>query len=225
MKTIVFVLLSLFSFGVMAQKSVNINQDINSLKVSAGLIVELYTNSGENKIMASPDVFEAINFKVRENELRISSSIETLMEGDVPLELKVYVKQINKVNVVKGSEVELANKFEADNLFLRAGEGSIISGEVYVNSLEIKVISGGEMNIRGEGKSQSIEISTGGEYSASDFKTDDTTVQISYGGEATIYAAKNCRAKVFAGGTINIYGDPEFINEKRNFGGEINLMK
>jgi hypothetical protein len=225
MKKIIIAIVGLLSIGMMAQKSVSINEDIDGLKISAGLLVELYTNADENKIVASEKVFEAINYKVRENQLKISSSIETLLEGDVPLELKVYVKDLNNLNVVQGSEVKFINKFETDELFLRAGEGSTISGEIYVNTLEAKVISGGEIEIVGEAKSQEVEVNTGGEYDGEDFITENTFVKISYGGEAEVYASKNCEAKVIVGGTIDIYGNPEFLNEKTNFGGEINLKK
>ena len=225
MKNILVLIISFVSIATMAQKSVSINERFNELRISAGIQVELHTNAQENKIVTDERIFEAINYKVRENQLNISSSIETLLEGDVPLELKVYVKDLNNLNVVQGSEVEFINKFETDKLVLRAGEGSTISGEFYVNSLEAKVISGGEINLVGEAKSQEVQVKTGGEYDGEDFITENTFVKISYGGEAEVYASKNCEAKVIVGGTIDIYGNPEFLNEKTNFGGEINLKK
>ncbi len=225
MKKIIFALVGLFTVEMMAQKSVMINENIVELRVAAGLSVELYTNADENKIIAKEEVFEALNYKVRENQLRLSSSIETLLEGDVPLNIKVYVKNISNLNVVQGSQVEFKNKFKTSQLTLRAGEGSRINGEIYAKVLDVKVISGGEIYLTGKSESQDVEVKTGGAYDADKFITENTSVKISYGGEATIYASKNCEAKVIAGGNINIYGNPEFLNEKTNFGGVINLKK
>lgn len=223
MRKIIFVCIALVSLNALGQKSVRINEDINALKISAGIQIELYTDAEENKIVANEMVFEAINYKVRDNQLRISSRIEALIEGDVPLRLKVYVQKLSNLNVVQGSSAEFQNMFETSQLVLRAGEGSTISGELKVNSLEVKVLSGGLIDLRGTADTQDIEIKTGGGYEAQNLKTENTSVKISYGGEAQVYATKNCGAKVIAGGTINIYGNPEFFNEKRNFGGEINL--
>lgn len=223
MKSLIFISMCVFTLSVMGQKSVRINQDIDALKISAGIQVELYTDADENKIVAEQTVFEAINYKVRENELRISSRIGSLIEGDVPLRLKVHVKDLNNLNVVQGSEAELQQKFSANQLVLRAGEGSVIAGEIDVSELEVKVLSGGVIELNGRASTQNVEVKTGGKYQAQQLKTEDTTVKISYGGEAQVYAAKSCGAKVIAGGIIDIYGNPEFMNEKRNFGGEINL--
>lgn len=223
MKNILFICVSLLALSALGQKSVRVNEDIDALKVSAGIQVELYTDADENKIMASEKVFESINYKVRENELIVSSRIETLIEGDVPLRLKVYVKKITNLNVIQGSVAELQNKFKANHLVLRAGEGSIISGEIYVTSLEVKVLSGAVIDLNGVAETQEVEVKAGGEYDAKNLKTENTIVKISYGGNAQVYATKNCEAKVIAGGTIDIYGNPESLNEKRNFGGEINL--
>lgn len=223
MRKIIFVCITLVSLNALGQKSVRINDDINALKISAGIQVELYTDAEENKIVANEMVFEAINYKVRDNQLRISSRIEALIEGDVPLRLKVYVQKLSNLNVVQGSSAEFQNIFETSQLVLRAGEGSTISGELKVNSLEVKVLSGGLIDLKGIANTQDVEVKTGGGYEAQNLKTENTSVKISYGGEAQVYATKNCGAKVIAGGIIDIYGNPEFFNEKRNFGGEINL--
>lgn len=223
MKNIFLVLVGILSFNGFAQESVSINEDIDALKIAAGLQVELYTNADENKIVANEKVFEAINYRVRENRLIISSSIETLLDGDVPLNLKVYVKKLNDLNVVQGSGVELQELFKTRKIVLRAGEGSIITGELDVNSVDIKVLTGGLIDLKGKAESQKIEVKTGGEYEGKSLKTQNTNVEVSYGGNARVHASENCEAKVIVGGTIDIFGNPEFLNEKINFGGKINL--
>jgi hypothetical protein len=223
MKSLISILIFFLSVGIMAQEAARINEDIDGLKISAGLQVELYTNAEENRIVANREVFEAINFKVRENKLKISSTISTLLEGEVPLSIKVYMKNLDELNVVQGSYVEFIEEFETHEMFLRVGEGSVIRGKLYVSSLDVKIVSGGEIKLEGEAKSQNVEVKTGGEYGGKDFITENTIVNISYGGAARVYVSENCEAKVFGGGIIDIYGNPKFLNEKKNFGGEINF--
>lgn len=223
MKKILIILIGLISSNSFAQKSVSLNEDFEAIKISAGIQVQLFTDADENKIVANEKVFEAINYRVRSNELKITSSIETLIDGDVPLHLKVYVKKLNSLNVVQGSGVEFQNVFKTGQITLRAGEGSVITGEMEVNSIDVKVLTGGVIDVKGKAKSQTVEVKTGGEYEAKGLKTKSTDVQISYGGNARVYVTENCVAKVIVGGTIDVYGKPEYVNEKTNFGGEINF--
>lgn len=223
MKKLYFICFSLITIIALGQKSVRINQDIDALKISAGIQVELFTDAEENRIVANEKVFEAINYKVRDNQLRISSSIESLLDGDVPLNIKVYVNTFDNLNVVQGSGVVLKKLLNTNQLTLRAGEGSTISGEIEVDSVDITVLSGGVINLKGTAGSQNVEIKTGGEYEGKGLNTENTMVEVSYGGSAVVYVSKNCEAKVIVGGTIDIYGKPEYLNEKTNFGGEINL--
>ncbi len=225
MKILLSVLLTFLSVIGSAQTEVVINKNIQAVKVSAGIQVELTTNAKENKIVADERVLEAINYKVDDYELKIGLAIETIFDGDFPLKLKVFTKNIDRLNAVQGSSVEIQNLVNSDRFFIRATEGSIVSGEFKTQSLELKALSGGIIDIRGKSKNQDVLVNTGGEYNGNNLKTEDTKVKVSYGGSAKVFATGNCDAKVVAGGNIDIYGHPKYVNEKTTFGGEVNIIK
>lgn len=225
MKNLIIALIAVLPAFTFGQTEVVIDKNIQALKVSAGVQVELTTNAKDNKIIADERVLEAINYKVDDYELKIGLSIGTLFEGDFPLKLKVYTKNIDQLSAVQGSTVEIQNLIKTDHFFIRATEGSIVSGEFETQSLELKALSGGVIDIKGKTQSQDVLVNTGGEYNGRHLETKNTKVKVTYGGNANVFASENCEAKIVVGGQIDIYGNPKYMNEKTTFGGEINNIK
>ncbi|RRO16797.1 GIN domain-containing protein [Flavobacteriaceae bacterium 14752] len=224
MKNLILVLIGFIQVLGLAQTEVVINKNIQAVKVSAGIQVELITNAQDNKIVADERVLEAINYKVDDYELKIGLSLGTIFDGDFPLKLKVFTKNIDRLNAVQGSTVEIKNLIKADQFFIRATEGSIVSGEFKTQSLELKALSGGIIDIRGKSKSQDVLVNTGGEYKGRNLKTENTKVKVTYGGNSTVFASENCEAQIVVGGQIDVYGSPKYVNEKTTFGGNIDII-
>ncbi|MBS3737731.1 MAG: DUF2807 domain-containing protein [Psychroflexus sp.] len=219
---VIIVLLPALSFG---QKEIKVNKNIQAVKVSAGIQVELTTNANENKIVAEERVLDAINYKVDDYELRIGLSLGTIFDGDFPLKLKVFTKNIDRLNAVQGSTVEIQNLIKTNHFFIRATEGAVVSGEFNTESLELKALSGAIIDIRGKSENQDILVNTGGEYRGRNLETKNTKVKVTYGGNADVFASENCEAKIVVGGDIDIYGNPKYVNEKTSFGGGITILK
>ncbi|QTY26789.1 head GIN domain-containing protein [Flavobacterium sp. CS20] len=226
MKNLVIILIGFLPvLGFTQTEEVVINKNIQALRISAGIQVELTTNAKVNKIEADKRVLEAINYKVSDYELKIGLSLETIFDGDFPLKLKVYTKNIDRLNAVQGSTVEIQNLIKTDRFFVRATEGSIVSGEFKTQSLELKALSGGIIDISGKSKDQDVLVNTGGEYKGKKLKTENTTVKVTYGGNAVVFVTENCEAKIVVGGNIDVYGNPKYVNEKTTFGGKVNIFK
>lgn len=225
MKKLILIFIGCLPFGLLAQNDISISKNIQSLKVSAGIEVELFNGAKANKIEADERVMEAINYKVDGYELKLGLPIGSIIDGDFPLKVKVYIKNIDRINAVQGSIVEIQNKVKNSNFFIRATEGSVVSGGFDTKTLELKALSGGIIDIRGESESQVVLVNTGGKYNGRNLKTENTEVKISYGGTAQVYATENCEANIVVGGTIDVFGQPKYMNKKTSFGGNINLIK
>jgi threonine dehydrogenase-like Zn-dependent dehydrogenase len=87
--------------------------------------------------------------------------------------------------------------------------------------LNVKAISGGVVQASGNSKNQNIDINTGGQYKGKELHTEKTDVIIRAAGEALVHATKEVTAKVRAGGSVYIYGNPEKVDENTVFGGKI----
>lgn len=84
-----------------------------------------------------------------------------------------------------------------------------------------KAVSGGRIEVSGITKNQDVQVNTGGFFEGDLLKTEQTTVQVSAGGNAYINASEYVNAKVRAGGTIRIYGKPKAIDQQTVLGGTI----
>lgn len=224
MKNSITIVIVLFSFVLNAQSEIIFNKKISSIRVATGIEVELINNAEQDRIEADEDVLEAINFKIKNGELKLNLPIGKLIEGDIPLSIKVFTKNIEKITAVQGSVVEIQSVIHTSEFSIRATEGAFVSGEFDTASLALKAVSGAVIDIRGKTKNLDILANTGGVYKGKDLKTENTLVKVTYGGTASVYASESCDAEVVVGGTINIYGNPKFMNKKTNFGGDIMLF-
>ena len=224
MKNILFILMGLFTLVTWAQQEVLLNKNIQAVKVSAGIEIKLITDAEQNKIEADNLVLEAINYKVKNYELNISLPLGKIIEGDLPLILKVYTKDIDQLNAIQGSIVEIQNTVESSSFSIRATEGSVVSGNFNTENLELKALSGAIIDISGKSESLDILVNTGGKYNGKNLKTKNTIVKVTYGGNAEVFATEKCEANIVVGGNIDIYGNPKYMHEKKSFGGNINIV-
>jgi len=225
MKYLFVLFLCFLNFGLFAQQEILINKNINALKVASGISVELFTNSEENKIEADVEVLGAINYKVKDNELRITLPLGKLIEGNLPLNVKVFLKEINNLNVVQGSIVEIQNIVKQNSFSIRATEGTMVSGEFETENLDLKSLSGASIDIRGKSKNLNVLANTGGNFKGRNLQAENTIVEVTYGGSAMVNTTETCEASIVVGGTIDIYGNPKYVNEKTSFGGDITIIK
>ena len=223
MKKLLFFFLLTVSASVFAQKTeIEISEDFSEIKIYNKIQATLIPSS-ENKIIATGFDKDEIEAKVKGNTLKIRLGLGNIWsENDT--KIKVYYKRATVIDANEGSYVEIAETVEQNLLTLNSQEGAqIIAGYLNVEKLEVKSVTGGYVQTRGNAKEQLIEVKTGGQYDGEDLETKTTEVKVQAGGNAEIKTSEYCKAKVQAGGNINIYGDPEKVDQKVTLGGNINL--
>lgn len=220
MKKIIFILIALGCVNfLMAQESNHELKDFDHIKVYNGLKV-LLKHSSTNKAVVKGTNSQDISFEIDDNMLKVRSKIDNLF-SDKDFEIIVFYKELTSLEVVQNSGIKLADKLKTKNLVLETQEGAEIIGEINVEKLRSKAITGGTIDITGKAESQEIKIRAGGKYYAKNLKTKNSDVNVSAGGVADIFAKENVIAKVKAGGTVNVYGNPKNLDKNTLFGGKI----
>lgn len=107
---------------------------------------------------------------------------------------------------------------------IKTQEGGRIDLKVALNDLYTKSISGGEVTLSGSANTQEVMVNTGGKIYNKQLDTKKTVVVVNAGGRADIKASDKVEAKVRAGGSIYIYGNPKEIQKDKVFGGKIKEM-
>lgn len=187
------------------------------------ITVELIA-SEENKVVLSgtnSDVVEVVN---KNGELKLRMPLTNLLKGN-QVNAKVYYTDLTAIEANEGSQISSDSSIKAIGFYIIAKEGSKIDINLEVSSLNVKLLSGGIVKTVGTAKNQDVVVSAGAIYEGKDLATEQTSISINAGGEATVFATQLVDAKARAGGDIMIYGNPIQVNKKTFAGGRIKIIK
>ncbi|MBF2707259.1 head GIN domain-containing protein [Flavobacterium soyangense] len=212
---ITFVLLTQITF---AQVTRDLG-DFNSVKVFDKLNVKLI-QSTENKIIIAGKRENEVIVLNKNGELKLRMPFPKLLSGD-DITIELYFKKIEEIEANEGTYVSGDKTFEQTSIDLDAREGAEINLDVDVEKVNVRAVTGGVIELSGNATNQDAIIATGGIYNGKDLQTSQTSISVSAGGQAEVYATLLVDAKVKAGGSIDIYGKPKQINQKTILGGTI----
>ncbi|MGO4820041.1 MULTISPECIES: head GIN domain-containing protein [unclassified Flavobacterium] len=218
MKKLLIAAIVLLTQTTFAQVTKNLG-DFNTVKVFDKLNVKLIESS-ENKVVISgnrQDEVEAVN---NNGELKLRMPFPKLLSGN-DISIKLYYKSIDGVAASEGAYVSSDETFESTIMDLNAREGAEIHLNLDVDKVNIKAVTGGIIAVSGKAINQDVVLMTGGILESKDLVTSQTSISVSAGGNAEIYATTLVDAKIKAGGTIFIYGKPKQINKETLLGGKI----
>lgn len=193
--------------------------DFSSVKVFDKLNVKLVP-SNENKIIISGDRENEVETVNKNGQLKIRMPFPKLLSGDA-ISITLYFKDLEAIDANEGSYVSCDTTFKQTIIDISTSEGAEINVDLDVDKANVRSVTGGVLELSGKATNQNVTIASGAFYKGIELQTTQTTITVSAGGQAAIYATLLVDAKVTAGGTIDIYGRPKQINQKTVLGGTI----
>lgn len=221
MKKIGIVALLIVSQISFAQVTKNLG-DFNAVSVFDKVNVKLIAST-ENKIIIKGSRASELETVNKNGELKIRMPFPKLLSGD-DITVQLYFKNIDDVSASEGSFVSSDEVFKATIMTVSAREGAEVHLEIDAEKANVKAVTGGIIELSGKANNQEVTITAGGILEAADLHTSQTTISVSAGGNAEIHATTLVDAKVRAGGTVKIYGNPKQINKATVLGGKIEEM-
>ena len=218
MKKIVLITFALISYFNYGQTTINLG-DFDELKVFDQLNVTLVP-SDENKVVVSGNNESSFDTVNKSGLLKLRMKLTKMLSGE-DTKVTLYFKNIKSIDANEGSIVSSKHIFKQTTLDLSSQEGAMIEVDLDVENTNVKLNSGGIINVAGKAVTQKATITSGGIFNAKDLETSQTSVSISAGGSAEVNATTLVNAKVKAGGTITIYGKPKEIKQETFAGGII----
>ena len=197
--------------------------DFNSISVFDRISVQLIP-SDENKIEISGSRANDVEIVNKNGILKIRMALRKLLDGE-DVSAKLYFEEIQEINASEGSYVICDETFNQTSVAINAIEGSEIRLNLDVKKATLRAVTGGILKIKGSATNSEVSIGTGGILQGNQLITEQTTVKITTGGEAQIYATELVDAKVRAGGEVMIFGKPKQINKKITLGGSVEESK
>ncbi len=220
MKRIIIILL-LTTTVVFSQEERTINLgDFNTLKSYRGLQIEL-ARSNHPKIVITGSKSKEVNVKNSNGVLKISLTVLETFSADEVNIIVYYNDNLDHLSANEGSIIFSNDKVKIEKLYLKATEAAEINLNIKSDYIEVKAYTGGIVKLEGFVNNQNITANTGGFYKGSDLESEDATVKVFTGGDATVNTSKLVDANASMGGIIKIKGDPEKINKKESLGGYI----
>ncbi|MBC6998136.1 head GIN domain-containing protein [Cytophaga sp. FL35] len=214
---LIIVLSGTLAFG---QKTTIDLDKFMELKVYDRINVTL-VKSTENKAIITGDDADDVKISNDDGLLKIRMEVKDFLDGnETNVELH-YTEELALIDANEGAEVvsqsELANRY----ISIRTQEGGQVKASVNTRNLDVKAITGGKIWLSGEAPNQEASVRSGGEYHAKDLASNQTEVTVFAGGKAFVNSKEFVEANVTAGGTIEIFGNPEQIEQDKTFGGSI----
>jgi hypothetical protein len=224
MKHLLVLFLGLLSTTIYAQNNIEKTVgEFKTLKVYDLINVELI-KSDQDRVVISGKNKNDVVINNKNGTLKIKMSLEESFDGNTT-NVKLYYTNVDVIDANEGSKITSKNTIEQFEIDLNAQEGAKINVSVAVTYLNIRAVTGANVEASGVTKNQDVSIYTGGEYHGKQLKSEYTEVSIRAAGKAEVFTTEKAIAKVRAGGSISIYGNPKDVEESKILGGSILRIK
>lgn len=217
-----------------AQKTIN---DLNAekrnvnafhgIEVSTGISLILTEGISEEVAVSASttDFRDKIVTKVENGILKIyyENKAASINTKKVNKDLKAYVsyKNIDKLEVTSGAQVEIEGILKAASLKILANTGAQIKGEIKTEDLKIDQHTGSKITLNGETIRLDVAGETGSKFQGIDLKTSNCNVKVSTGAISTVSAEKQLYIKASTGGNVKYKGETPVREIKKNTGGTV----
>ena len=209
---------TLFSF---AQSTATIPlQKFTELKVYDRITVNLIKGL-ENKLVLSGEVKEDVSITQNNGLLKVKMGINEFLSGNTVNAKLYYTEELTVIDANENARIISNGTIKSSTIEIKSQEAAIITLNLNVATVIAKSTSGSELKLSGTTDHQDANINTGGKIYNKGLQSKTTSVIVLGGGIAEVYASDKVIAKVKAGGSIHVYGNPKTIDKDDTFGGKI----
>lgn len=221
-KIILLLILSCASITYAQEITVELD-NFTEAEITKGLKVN-FTKAEENKAIITGSSRDNVSLHVKNGVLKVSIDIDHLWNEDNTI-VNISYKQLLKIEAKQNAKIDLCGRIEQPLFHIRVQEGSDVKAHLDVESLYASVVTGGNLFIIGTATKQDIDVKAAGDFKGENLIGSQVKISVVGGGTASIFSKAYVNAKIRAGGTIYVYGNPEKIDETTTFGGTIKKIK
>ncbi|MEO9662832.1 MAG: head GIN domain-containing protein [Maribacter dokdonensis] len=221
MKSLLFFTILFCTTLLVAQNNAIISlENFTELQVYDRISVTLVKGE-ENKIEIPLEHKKDLSITENDARLRLKMcSGESVLNSTLSLKL-YYTEALSIIDANKNSRIISTGLVIGTDLAIEAQDASTITLNIAYNNVSAKSTSGSEIKLSGTSTNQEVMINTGGKLFNKGLKTKNSTVIVLSGGSAEVYTSEAVIAKVKAGGSITVYGNPKSVDKDDTFGGKI----
>ncbi|MDN5213818.1 head GIN domain-containing protein [Fulvivirgaceae bacterium BMA12] len=192
----------------------------NGLKVFGNIQVTLREGNRQSvKVRARGVDNDKVNTFVDNGVLKIK--MQEGIYNKIDVRVDVIYRSLNEVTVSGSGEVYVESLIQQNSFYVDVTSGGYARMRVDVNSVEINLHSGGQLEIAGKAEHQETKVVSGAKLLAYRLESGHVTIKANTGGTAEIFVSESITGSASTGGGIRYKGSPRIENIKGNLGGEI----
>ncbi|MGB6151949.1 MAG: head GIN domain-containing protein [Pricia sp.] len=188
-------------------------------------IVVTLVKASENKLVITGDDKDEVEVDNDRGLLKIKMEFDNFLDGDEAKATLYYTETLTLIDANENAKIRSDETVKGDRMEIKAQEGGKIDLKVALENLYTKSVTGGEVTLTGSATKQEVSVNTGGKTYNRNLNTEETTVVVKAGGRADVKASQKVVAKVKAGGSIYVYGNPKTVDSDKLFGGKIEVVE
>ncbi|MFD0798393.1 head GIN domain-containing protein [Maribacter chungangensis] len=220
LRTIITAVTALIGLTATAQTEIIALQEYDGVKAFDQINVTL-VESSENKAVVTGDDVDEVKIVNNDGTLKIRMELDNFLDGNETEVTLYHTQEINMLDSNEGAKITSDNQIDSNYLVLNAQEGGTVNVAVNTTNLDVKAVTGGEVMANGTAPNLEVVVRSGGEFSGKELRAQQADVNVFAGGDAWVHADEYVEATVTAGGTIEIFGNPENVSKNKTFGGSI----
>ncbi len=193
----------------------------NEISVSTGITVYLQQGS-DQKVVVRTDQ-NAKNYvvtEVRGGALKVHYA-ENVKVRRIKTEVYVTAREIEKLTVSSGADIEIKGTLKGDALVLTASSAGDIEGQIDYDSVSASASSGGDIELSGTANQAKASASSGSDIDFGKLKAKVVLASASSGADIEVWATQTLTASASSGADISYRGNPKDININRSSGGSV----
>ncbi|WP_136669145.1 head GIN domain-containing protein [Flavobacterium sp. H122] len=223
MKNRVFFILFLLVFPFLVYSQIERKVGDFSKVTAYDQITVFLIPSTENKVEISGFNADKVELITENNELKIKFPLADESKGNDIL-AKVYFVKLISVEANGGSNIGSATTITSPSFDIIGKESSKIKLNLKADKINARLSQGSKLDLLGTTENMDVVASNSSKVFAKDCIVKQANVNVNAGGEIYVNASQVVDAKVRAGGSIFIHGNPKKVNKQLILGGDI-IMK
>ena len=197
-------------------------ENFESIEVSAGLDLILIQDSVVKVVVeADENLQEIIKTEVSHHKLKIYP--ETGIRHAASKKVFVTFKTINSLQANSGAGVKSKMELKLNSIDISVTSGADIDLAFSASKMRVDGSSGGNIDLSGTVENLDVDGSSGANIRASDLKSVNCNVGASSGASLKIMVAEKLNAKASSGGHIKVSGDPKERDIQKSSGGDVSF--
>ncbi|MEM1124783.1 MAG: head GIN domain-containing protein [Bacteroidota bacterium] len=165
----------------------------------------------EIKILAQPEVFEAITTTVRDNEWLID--LANFSGGYESVTIEITMPTIDGLHTTSTGDIFVKDKFDdAETLELSVQRSGDITYRGNPQQINLKMHGTGDVDLNGRTQFLKAHLSSSGDLSAFDLKAETVELSSTGSGDAAIRVAKKLEVTMTSSGDVEYKGRPQITS-------------